>query len=259
MNFKEKMQEMGYVVIPEAIEKEEIEIIRNFYKETSNINNLSTLLPTDILKNTEVFHAILNDKSVTVIKEIFGKSFSLFPNFTIRESVYIPWHNDAYFLSDEVINLYAPLQFMQCAIYLQDNDPEYGGGITLIPFSHRLNQTTVKKMLNTPQAYEKVIMSKAGDLILWDNRITHRSTYPDKAPDNTKLALQWTVSASKQHNELYLQYLRDRAQHSMHVSDYLPKSPKPYFADMPNVRYPDSFHQDSLKIMKTQNIHFIGL
>ncbi|WP_205068669.1 MULTISPECIES: hypothetical protein [unclassified Photorhabdus] len=118
MNVKEKIHEMGYVVIPEAIEKEEIEIIRDFYTETSKINNLSTLLPTDILKNTEVFHAILDDKSVTVIKEIFRKSFSLFPNFTIRESVYIPWHNDAYFLSNEVINPDAPLQFMQCAIYL---------------------------------------------------------------------------------------------------------------------------------------------
>ncbi|MCW7549619.1 hypothetical protein OO184_17195 [Photorhabdus sp. APURE] len=116
MNIKKKMHEMGYVVIPEAIGKEEIEIIRSFYKKTSKINNLSTLLPTDILKNTEVFHAILNDKSITVIKEIFGKSFALFPNFTIRESVYIPWHNDAYFLSNEVINPDAPLQFMQCAI-----------------------------------------------------------------------------------------------------------------------------------------------
>lgn len=34
MNVKEKIHEMGYVVIPEAIEKEEIEIIRNFYTET---------------------------------------------------------------------------------------------------------------------------------------------------------------------------------------------------------------------------------
>ncbi|WP_340618735.1 phytanoyl-CoA dioxygenase family protein [Xenorhabdus entomophaga] len=259
MNITKKMYEQGYVVIPEIIGKGEIKVIRDFYKKTSEINDLSTLLPTDILKNTEIFHAILNDKAVMAIKEIFGRNFSLFPNFTIRESVYIPWHNDAYFLSDEVINPDTHLQFMQCAIYLQDNDPDHGGGITLIPFSHRLDQATVKSMLNTPQAYEKVIMSKAGDLILWDNRITHRSTYPDKAPDNTKLALQWTVSASEQHNEPYLQYLRDRAQHSMHVSDYLPKSPKSYFADMPNVRYPDSFHEDSLKIMKTQNIHFIGL
>ncbi|CAM3462038.1 hypothetical protein XNC1_3579 [Xenorhabdus nematophila ATCC 19061] len=259
MNIIQKMNEQGYVVIPEVINKKEINIVRAFYKKISDENNLSTLLPTDILKYPAVFHTLLKEKAVTAIKGLFGRNFYLFPNFTIRESVYIPWHNDAYFLPDEVINPDTPLQFMQCAIYLQDNDPEHGGGITLIPFSHRLDQATVKSMLNTPQAYEKVIMSKAGDLILWDNRITHRSTYPDKVPDNAKLALQWTVSASDQYNESYLQYLRDRAQHSMHVSDYLPKSPKPYFADMPNVRYPDSFHEDSLKIMKRQNIHFIGL
>ncbi len=102
-------------------------------------------------------------------------------------------------------------------------------------------------------------MSKAGDLVLWDNRITHRSTYPDKAPDSTKLALQWTVSASQDHNGPYLDYLRARAERSMHVSDYLPKSPKPYFVDMPNVVFPTSFHQDSLSRMTRQNIHFIGL
>ncbi|WP_275389165.1 phytanoyl-CoA dioxygenase family protein [Xenorhabdus bovienii] len=259
MNIIKQMSEQGYVVISEVINKKEIDIIREYYKKISEINNLSTLLPTDVLKSPDVFNTILKDKVVTAIREIFSRDFSLFPNFTIRESVYIPWHNDAYFLPDEVINPEVPLQFMQCAIYLQDNDPEQGGGITLIPFSHRLDQPTVKSMLNTPQAYEKVIMSKAGDLILWDNRITHRSTYPDKAPDNTKLALQWTVSASERHNESYLQYLQDRAQRSMHVSDYLLKSPKSYFADMPNVRYPDSFHQDSLNIMKQQNIQFIGL
>ncbi|WP_241538307.1 phytanoyl-CoA dioxygenase family protein [Xenorhabdus sp. KK7.4] len=259
MNIITQMNEQGYIVIPEAIDKREINIIREYYKYITEKNDLSTLLPTDILKNTDIFHAILKNKIVTAIKDIFGRDFSLFPNFTIRESIYIPWHNDAYFLPDEVINPKTQLQFMQCAIYLQDNDLEHGGGITLIPFSHRLDQATVKNMLNTPQIYEKVIMSKAGDLILWDNRITHRSTYPDKTPDNTKLALQWTVSASGQHNESYLQYLRDRAQRSMHVSDYLPKSPKPYFADMPNVQYPDSFHQDSLRMMKQQNIQFIGL
>ncbi|KMJ43802.1 phytanoyl-CoA dioxygenase [Xenorhabdus khoisanae] len=259
MNNIKQIKEQGYVVIPEGINKEEINMVRAFYKKTAKKSNLSTLLPTDILKYPDVFHVILKDKVVTAIKEIFGRNFSLFPNFTIRESVYIPWHNDAYFLPDEVINPEAPLQFMQCAIYLQDNDPEHGGGITLIPFSHRLDQTTVKSMLDTPQAYEKIIMSKAGDLILWDNRITHKSSYPDKAPDNTKLALQWTVSASERHNEPYLQYLRDRAQRSMHVSDYLPKSPRSYFADMPNVLYPNSFQPDSLNIMKQQNIQFIGL
>ncbi|MBC8951053.1 hypothetical protein BDE27_3854 [Xenorhabdus ehlersii] len=43
MNITKKMYEQGYVVIPEIIGKKEIEAIRDFYKKTSEINNLSTL------------------------------------------------------------------------------------------------------------------------------------------------------------------------------------------------------------------------
>ncbi|MEE4407075.1 phytanoyl-CoA dioxygenase family protein [Enterobacter mori] len=259
MNTLEQMHEQGYIVIPQVINQSEIQTIRNSYKLISRKSGLSTLLPTDILKHPYIFNILLKENITSEIRDLFGRNFSLFPNFTIRESVYIPWHNDAYFLPQEVIHAESPLQFMQCAIYLQDNDPELGGGITLIPGSHHLAKSVVDSMLETPLTYEKTVMSKAGDLVLWDNRISHRSTYPDKTPDSTKLALQWTVSASLNHNESYLNYLRDRAHMDMHVSDFLPKSPKPYFIDMPNVVYPASFHQDSLHYMSQQHIQFIGL
>jgi len=259
MEIIEEMYEQGYIVVPQVINHDEIKKIRGHYKHISKQSGLSTLLPTEILKQPDIFNLLLKEKSTVTIKKLFGCDFSLFPNFTIRESVYIPWHNDSYFLPEEVIDPKEKLQFMQCAIYLQDNDSEFGGGITLIPFSHRLDKKTIDDMLRTPELYEKIIMSKAGDLVLWDNRITHKSSYPDKVPDSTKLALQWTVSASEIHNGPYLDYLRARAQRSMHVSDYLPKSPKPYFADMSNVTFPSSFHQDSVRLMEQQNIQFIGL
>ncbi|ENV3752029.1 TPA: phytanoyl-CoA dioxygenase family protein [Salmonella enterica subsp. enterica serovar Newport] len=259
MNIIEKMNTEGYCVIPRVLNNEEINLVRNFYSEISKQNNLTTLLPTDILKHSDVFNLVIKNKIIKSIKLLFGKDFSLFPNFTIRESVYIPWHNDAYFLPNEIFHPDTPLQFMQCAIYLQDNDMISGGGVTVIPFSHRLDKVTVLSMLETPHIYEEVITSKAGDLILWDNRITHRSTYPDETPNNKKIALQWTVTASEKYNDSFLKYLCARVKQNLHVSDFLNKSPKPYFADMSNVIYPDSFSKESLDIMKKYNVNFIGL
>ncbi|MGV3345585.1 phytanoyl-CoA dioxygenase family protein [Enterobacteriaceae bacterium LUAb1] len=259
MNISEDMYDQGYVVIPQIIDKNEISLIRENYISISRQSGLATLLPCDILKHPQIFAVLLKEKVIMAIRQLFGRNFSLFPDFTIRESVYIPWHNDAYFLPPEVIDPLAPLQFMQCAIYLQDNDPELGGGITLIPCSHRLGKSTVSSMLALPEVYEKMVMSKAGDLILWDSRMTHRSSGPDQAPDRTQLALQWSVSASEKYAAAYLSYLRSRSQQSVHVGDFLPESAMPYFADMVNVVFPDSFHPESLRQMAQQHIQFTGL
>lgn len=259
MTISEQMYEQGYVIIPQVIDGDEIEAIKACYRTIAARSGLTTLLPTDILKYPSIFNVLLKESVVRAIRHVFGRDFCLFPNFTIRESVYIPWHNDAYFLPEAIVDPQIPLQFMQCAVYLQDNDMHSGGGITLIPSSHRLSQRTIRAMLETPEKYEQCVMSKSGDLVLWDNRVTHRSSFADKTPDSTKLALQWTVSASEKHNGDYLNYLHARSQQKLHVSDFLKESPRLYFADMLNIQFPSSFHPDALQRMEQQNIRFTGL
>ncbi|KFF46226.1 phytanoyl-CoA dioxygenase [Pseudomonas sp. BRG-100] len=259
MNFREKLERDGYVVIPGVLCSEQVEKLRKTYVHSLAETEQSTLLPTAFLQFSDMVNALLHPGAIQAIKDIFQSDFSLLPNFTVRESVYIPWHNDAYFLPDEVISPSAFPEFLQCAYYLQDNDPVSGGGITLLPGSHKLSKDEVKIRLAEPVKFERTIMSKAGDLVIWDNRVTHRSSAPDQTPVETKLAIQWTVSASTKHNASYITYLRARAERSLHVSDYLPNSPKPYFADMPNVRYPSSFSQDAVLKMKGENIKFIEI
>ncbi|AZE57124.1 hypothetical protein C4K03_4996 [Pseudomonas synxantha] len=259
MNYREKLQQEGYVVIPQVLSSDQVATLRGTYTRSLAQTQQSTLLPTAFLQFSDMINALFEPRAVNAIKEIFQSDFSLLPNFTVRESVYIPWHNDAYFLPEEVIEPSASPEFLQCAYYLQDNDPVAGGGITLLPGSHKLSKDEVKLRLADPVAYERTVMSKAGDLVIWDNRVTHRSSAPDETPVATKLAIQWTVSASTKHNASYITYLRARAERSLHVSDYLPNSPKPYFADMPNVRYPSSFSQDAVLKMTRESIAFIEI
>lgn len=259
MNIREKMQQDGYVVIPGVLSGKQVSTLRETYTHSLAESEQSTLLPTAFLQFDDMVDALFDPQTVNAIKEIFQSDFSLLPNFTVRESVYIPWHNDAYFLPEEIVSPHALPEFLQCAYYLQDNDPIAGGGITLIPGSHKLSQGEVKLRLAESAKFERTVMTKAGDLVIWDNRVTHRSSAPDIAPIETKLAIQWTVSASIKHNAYYVNYLRARAERSMHVSDYLPNSPKPYFADMPNVRYPSSFTPETVLKMKGESISFIEI
>lgn len=259
MNIRKMLQEDGYVVIPRVLSGEQVSTLRETYNHSLAETEQSTLLPTAFLRFNEMVEALFDPKTVSAIKEIFQSDFALLPNFTVRESVYIPWHNDAYFLPDEIVSPNALPEFLQCAYYLQDNDPIAGGGITLFPGSHKLSKDEIKLRLAEPAKFERTVMTKAGDLVIWDNRVTHRSSAPDTAPVETKLAIQWTVSASTKHNASYVAYLRARAERSMHVSDYLPNSPKPYFADMPNVRFPSSFTPETVIKMKGESIAFIEI
>lgn len=251
--------EHGYAVFPEAVTKIQVANLRHAYELYLAKKDISTILPTDFLQMNMFMSALLSDKTVAGIKTLLGNTFCIFPNFTVRESVYLPWHNDAYFLSDEVKSKSAPLHFIQCAIYLQDNDDVEGGGVTVVPGSH-------KNILRKSKNYDsenidscaKNVINRAGDLVVWDNRITHRSSTPVINPTEKKLAIQWTSAVSKEHSDEYLAYLKKRASQKLHVSDYVGRRPISYFSDMPNVKFPDTFPKQIRIRMEEMQVSFIG-
>lgn len=258
MNSVEYFKENGYAVFPSVISTEEIDALRNVYETELASEEISTVPPTRFLQRPAFMAAVLSDRCVQALRAILGGPFILLPNFTVRESVYLPWHNDAYFLPLEVREKDAPLHFVQCTIYLQDNDDEYGGGVTVVPGTHRHPMEKTQGDRQDIEARARNVHNKAGDLVIWDNRITHRSTTARQAPSIRKLAIQWTAAATPKYTAPYLDYLRKRATEKMHVSDEVGRRPVAYFSDMPNVRFPESFPEPTRTRMSDTGVTFIG-
>ena len=258
MSSVDYFKENGYAVFPSVVSTDEIDALRNTYEAYLAREEVNTVPPTRFLQLPVFMEAVLADKCVAALRSILGGPFKLLPTFTVRESVYLPWHNDAYFLPPEVKEKDAPLNFIQCTIYLQDNDDEHGGGVTVVPGTHRHPIERAEDGRHDIERHAHNVHNKAGDLVIWDNRITHRSTTARSAPSIRKLAIQWTAAATARHTDAYLEYLRKRATQKMHVSDEVGRRPVAYFADMPNVRFPESFPEPTRTRMADTGVTFVG-
>ena len=105
---------------------------------------------------------------------------------------------------------------------MQDNNEESGGGLEIISGSHKNPHINRKDPSNSENyIIEKgdISKSKAGDLVLWDSRVVHRSI-KNNNPKLKKLALQWTISNTNRFASKYLNYLSNRSyKQTKHVSD----------------------------------------
>lgn len=256
--YKNFFNENGFVVIPDVITSEKIADLRQAYKEALEKYQLVTLTPTQFLEEIDIAKVIFESKVVEATREIVGPDYHMYPDFTIRENLYIPWHTDVSYLPADVANDGGTANFVQCSIYLQDNNQETGGGLEVLSGSHLSRGIDRRNPTNTEGlSFEnpELTRSTAGALVFWDSRIVHRSI-KNKVPENSKLAIQWTVSANDNYSELYLDYLRQRAEKTRaHVSDQ-GKREEAFVNDIANIQFPGSFSSDLLGLISQQNLRF---
>ncbi|MEL6276658.1 MAG: hypothetical protein AAFU03_16285, partial [Bacteroidota bacterium] len=123
----------------------------------------------------------------------------------VHRSRYYYWHKDSTFLDEqgEDYHWQSDFQAAMTVLYLQENHPDYGGGITVVPrthtepdFYHRIPKMNLvqrgvlkakkiagvshfDKLDKHPQLHQ--IASKKGDLLVLDMRVDHKGT-PAKKP-----------------------------------------------------------------------------
>ncbi len=259
--YQDFFQANGFVVIPNVLSQSSIQQLRERYKALLGENEALTLTPTQMLQTVGLDDSLLNEAVVKGIKEVFGGSFYLYPDFTIRQGLYIPWHTDVSYLSKDASIKEPQANFMQCSIYLQDNNEETGGGLEVIPGSHLDPKVDRAKPLQSAgfsvEDRGHLMQTKSGDLALWDSRIVHRSIY-NVEPEEPKLAIQWTVSRLNTLADRYIDYMKTRVTRKQHVSDFLGNREQSYLEDAPNIKFPQSFSQQSLNTFKRENIEFVG-
>jgi hypothetical protein len=132
---------------------------------------------------------------------------------------------------------------VKCGVYLQDNDREWGGGITLVPGGHKfpvvlpnLKLTFGLKTLYNHlgiRTKERWADIKAGDFLAFDSRLPHESSFPARftladlvngelplPSARTKYVLYWDACATGSH-EGYLRNSERRAQSEIFFCDYV--------------------------------------
>jgi ectoine hydroxylase-related dioxygenase (phytanoyl-CoA dioxygenase family) len=264
MSYQDFLNDNGYVVIPSFLNKSEVALIRECHSRIVKVDKLKTLTPTSIISNGLLNKFILSDNVVNALKGVMGAtSYFMYPNFTIRESIYLSYHNDSFFLPEAVENSMEFPEFIQCSMYLQDNNNIEGGGVSVLPKSHffkRDERTNVTKNINfeKDKFNTKVVESNAGDLVLWDSRIIHSSTKYMENPSCKKLALQWTVSKTASYAKYFIEYLKNRSDQELHVSDHEAERPIKYFSDMGDI-VDSSIPQHDKDILAKQNIKVITI
>jgi len=158
-------------------------------------------------------------------------------------------------------------KFLKVGIYLQDNTMEYGGGIDIQPRSHKLfyifrNKKLNRILLTIRDLVVNFIPSKrvriqAGDAILFDSRLVHRSS-PSKvaiknfSKENSKIAIYWTVAGSEYLAKCYNSAMIGRA---FDVSSG--ENAMVFYQKQFSINFPDDFQSKGIEEFLDRKINFI--
>lgn len=182
---------------------------------------------------------LVNKKVVQALKGILENEYTMIPNFTVHKNYFsvsqstiakipIPnrygWHIDAG--GEAVIpdHLNPDYRVIKCGLYLQEN-AEFGGGIDVVPGSHRLLLKTGLNRLDRKSRdiksklgiifNNKTVPIKKGDVVIFDSFLMHSATqpkgifekitehdkkknhYPSMPPEKTKITLYFDACRSR--------------------------------------------------------------
>lgn len=149
------------------------------------------------------------------------------------------WHKDTTSQErlGESFHYDADYNMVQCAIYLQDNDPVFGGGLDVVPGTHREKKDNfvprqkrnfVNKILNSFHhrfAQRKAnmkgvqLMTKAGDFVLFNQKTIHRASLcheSAKPEEKLKYALFFIAGANNRHLQDYTDHIKRRYDYMAH-------------------------------------------
>jgi hypothetical protein len=186
------LNQEGYAVVGGIIDRAAVEQLREVCQRV--LPTAGEMRPSRFLSEPDLVGVPFGEAALHSIQEIVGTGFQMFPNFTVRADVYASWHVDAGFERAPPGN--GAGEFLQCAVYLQDNDEHEGGGLDVVPASHRLGMHTEPTFddLVAVVRSRRTISARAGDLLVWDARVMHRGTVPRTPARRRKLGIHWTVA-----------------------------------------------------------------
>ena len=203
---------------------------------------------TDIYERLpELADIVFNDRYLDAMRQLFAPEPVVLAEPAIHRGRYYYWHKDSTFLDElgEDFHWREDFAAAMTVMYLQGNHPDYGGGITVVPRTHRdpdfyhripamstLERAVLKgkKMLGRshfdrldrhPELHP--IASEKGDLLVLDMRIDHKGTPALKPVPYQKYGIMNIACAGEATAERLRAALRRRP--SGYYREYLASQP----------------------------------
>jgi ectoine hydroxylase-related dioxygenase (phytanoyl-CoA dioxygenase family) len=187
----------GFTSIPGILAPTDCAATREVVATLGYVDDGVGLSITDTIKVGMTGRIVFHPKLVAAYRDILGAGAYLLPNITWRRNSSSPWHIDEAFRKPHADMEMQGCSFLQCSVYLQDNDRS-GGGLDVIPHSHVLEELsspmTTVALARSLAARAVTVRSSAGDAVLWDGRLLHRSSVCEEPSARQNYAIHWTVA-----------------------------------------------------------------
>ena len=160
-SFESELENEGYIWLKKLLSDDEVKNLRDVIfqmfdereKRSSRNYSVNRMSASMTYWTPEIWKILFKEKLINALKTILEPGYSLIPDLHIQINTFgfvnnticgipIPnefgWHTDA---GDEAFNLdhlNPEYRLVKCGLYLQDNDTKYGGGIDIVPRSHKI-------------------------------------------------------------------------------------------------------------------------
>jgi hypothetical protein len=162
------LSQQGFDVEKGILGDDVVRVLRHRCLTLARQRGRSELFPSEFLSEHLLWRIPIQPRIVGAIEARIGPGFVLMPNFGVRIDPQTPWHIDAGFRAADFT--IGRTTFLQCAVYLQANSGQNGGGIDVVPGSHVASgeQATSGGELLALCRSRITLPSEAGDLVMWD-------------------------------------------------------------------------------------------
>lgn len=167
------------------------------------------------------------------LKKVLGDDIGFVPESVAHYKGFGNWHKDTTSQENDGVKIQYEKDWLmvECAIYLQDNDLVYGGGLDVVPGTHKkmsddftntkgfgvisrlINKVNGPLVQKTKSEKGYHIPSKAGDFVFFNKKLDHRSSpckEQDVPKDKEKLAIFFIAGINNQHLRNYTEYIKTR-------------------------------------------------
>ena len=186
-------------------------ICEAYYAETKN----AVMPVADFLATPELAQIPFLPSVVAELRKQLGDDYVTIPEYTMQTDQFGGWHTDSANLG-LVDFVYDPSwSQVQLAVYLQDNDAEYGGGLDVRPRGHEEYLTALRhdgffrrvlRRLRNKLIPSYSIPSKAGDLVGFHFRLLHRAS--QQLNSRRKFAIFWVAAKNTPEVQRYIAHLK---------------------------------------------------
>ena len=231
-----QFEDQGFLLVPGVLNPSQVDDLRralleHFTQATPRAYEGDTdkILFHIFERYPELRWLLFDDRVIEVLRDLLGEDFVVLREASAHHDFFSTWHKDttSWEATGEKHHLSDDFRMVEVAFYLQDNSPDFGGGLDVEPGSQRVSDPFVpsatrlgkvrRRLGGTGNSYEPTnitsIPSCAGDMVIFDFRINHRATPQLQTPpeDVQKLAIFFACSTNTPHIEQYHNFTRSRA------------------------------------------------